>query len=98
LLQSRNGLSERFSACFAVGNLKSREFHPPQERAYADSGGTRDVFAPWFGKAGENSTVWESPSPKFIMGGSDEEKQWPRFGHHLDARIGLLTVLQRVSL
>jgi DNA modification methylase len=30
--------------------------------------------APWFGKAGENSTVWDSPSPKFIMGGSDEEK------------------------
>lgn len=27
-----------------------------------------------FGKAGENSTVWDSPSPKFIMGGSDEEK------------------------
>jgi DNA modification methylase len=26
------------------------------------------------GKAGENSTVWASPSPKFIMGGSDEEK------------------------
>jgi DNA modification methylase len=30
--------------------------------------------APWFGKAGENSTVWDSASPKFIMGGSDEEK------------------------
>jgi DNA modification methylase len=30
--------------------------------------------APWFGKAGENSTIWASPSPKFIMGGSDEEK------------------------
>jgi DNA modification methylase len=30
--------------------------------------------APWFGKAGENSTIWVSPSPKFIMGGSDEEK------------------------
>jgi hypothetical protein len=30
--------------------------------------------APWFGKAGENSTVWDSPSPKFIMGGSDEDK------------------------
>jgi DNA modification methylase len=30
--------------------------------------------APWFGKAGENSTIWDSPSPKFIMGGSDEEK------------------------
>lgn len=30
--------------------------------------------APWFGKAGENSTIWSSPSPKFIMGGSDEDK------------------------
>ena len=30
--------------------------------------------APWFGKAGENSTIWEVPSPKFIMGGSDEAK------------------------
>jgi DNA modification methylase len=34
----------------------------------------RKKNAPWFGKAGENSTVWDSPSPKFIMGGSAEEK------------------------
>src|SRR5579863_8294891 len=34
----------------------------------------RKKNAPWFGKAGENATVWDSPSPKFIMGGSDEEK------------------------
>ena len=34
----------------------------------------RKVNAPWFGKAGENSTIWASPSPKFIMGSSDEEK------------------------
>jgi DNA modification methylase len=34
----------------------------------------RKKNAPWFGKAGENSTIWESPSPKFIMVGSDEEK------------------------
>src|SRR5258706_3304549 len=34
----------------------------------------RKKNAPWFGKAGENSTVWDSASPKFIMGGSDEEK------------------------
>jgi DNA modification methylase len=34
----------------------------------------RKKNAPWFGKAGENSTIWESPSPKFIMGGSGEEK------------------------
>jgi hypothetical protein len=32
---------------------------------------TREVLD---GKAGENSTIWASPSPKFIMGGSDEEK------------------------
>ncbi len=34
----------------------------------------RKKNAPWYGKAGENSTIWASPSPKFIMGGSDEEK------------------------
>jgi DNA modification methylase len=34
----------------------------------------RKKNAPWFGRAGENSTIWDSPSPKFIMGGSDEEK------------------------
>src|ERR1039457_1314679 len=34
----------------------------------------RKKNAPWFGQAGDNSTVWDSPSPKFIMGGSDEEK------------------------
>ena len=34
----------------------------------------RKKNAPWYGKPGENSTVWDSPSPKFIMGGSREEK------------------------
>lgn len=34
----------------------------------------RKKNAAWYGKAGENSTIWDSPSPKFIMGGSDEEK------------------------
>ncbi|HEY6344436.1 MAG TPA: DNA methyltransferase [Bryobacteraceae bacterium] len=34
----------------------------------------RKKNAPWYGKAGENSTIWSSPSPKFIMGGSDEDK------------------------
>ena len=34
----------------------------------------RKKNAPWFGKPGENSTVWDSASPKFIMGGSGEEK------------------------
>jgi DNA modification methylase len=34
----------------------------------------RKKNARWFGKAGENSTIWASPSPKFLMGGSKEEK------------------------
>lgn len=34
----------------------------------------RKKKAPWFGKAGENSTIWRCPSPKFIMGGSKEDK------------------------
>lgn len=34
----------------------------------------RKKNAPWFGKTGEHSTIWDSPSPKFIMGGSDEDK------------------------
>jgi DNA modification methylase len=34
----------------------------------------RKKNAPWYGKPGENTTVWDSPSPKFIMGSSDEEK------------------------
>jgi DNA modification methylase len=34
----------------------------------------RKKNAPWYGKAGANSTIWSSPSPKFIMGGSPEEK------------------------
>jgi DNA modification methylase len=33
----------------------------------------RKINAPWYGKPGENSTMWSSPSPKFIMGGSDDE-------------------------
>jgi DNA modification methylase len=34
----------------------------------------RKKNAPWYGKAGENRTIWDSPSPKFSMGGSGEEK------------------------
>src|SRR5208283_5891765 len=34
----------------------------------------RKKNAPWYGKAGENTTIWESSSPKFIMGGSGEDK------------------------
>src|SRR5579862_9866777 len=46
----------------------------------------RKPKAPWFGKAGENSTIWESPSPKFIMGGSDEDK----FDHPTQKPIELM--------
>jgi DNA modification methylase len=34
----------------------------------------RKKNACWYGKPGENSTIWVSPSPKFIMGASDEAK------------------------
>jgi DNA modification methylase len=34
----------------------------------------RKKNAPWYGKAGANTTVWTSPSPKFLMGGSGEDK------------------------
>src|ERR1700730_14628694 len=46
----------------------------------------RKKNAPWFGKAGENSTIWDSPSPKFIMGGSDEAK----FDHPTQKPIALI--------
>jgi ParB-like nuclease domain len=34
----------------------------------------RKKNAPWYGKPGANSTIWTSPSPKFIMGGAGEDK------------------------
>lgn len=34
----------------------------------------RKKNAPWYGKPGENSTIWSVPSPKFIMNNSKEEK------------------------
>ena len=46
----------------------------------------RKKNAPWFGKAGENSTIWDSPSPKFLMGGSDEAK----FDHPTQKPISLM--------
>jgi DNA modification methylase len=46
----------------------------------------RKKNAPWYGKAGKNSTVWSSPSPKFIMGGSDEEK----FDHPTQKPVDLM--------
>jgi DNA modification methylase len=46
----------------------------------------RKKNAPWFGKAGENATIWDSPSPKFIMGGSDESK----FDHPTQKPVDLM--------
>jgi DNA modification methylase len=46
----------------------------------------RKKNAPWYGKAGENSTIWNSPSPKFIMGGSNEEK----FDHPTQKPVALM--------
>jgi len=46
----------------------------------------RKPKAPWYGKAGENSTIWASPSPKFIMGGSDETK----FDHPTQKPVDLM--------
>jgi len=34
----------------------------------------RKKNARWYGKPGQNSTIWSYPSPKFMRGGSDEEK------------------------
>ena len=46
----------------------------------------RKKNAPWFGKAGQNSTIWVSASPKFIMGGSDEDK----FDHPTQKPVDLM--------
>jgi len=46
----------------------------------------RKKNAPWFGKPGENSTIWVSASPKFIMGGSDEDK----FDHPTQKPVDLM--------
>jgi DNA modification methylase len=34
----------------------------------------RKKNAPWLGKAGKCSTIWDAESPKFIMGSKEEEK------------------------
>jgi len=56
----------------------------------------RKKNAPWYGKAGENSTIWASPSPKFIMGGSDEEK----FDHPTQKPVALMRrpILNHIKL
>ena len=46
----------------------------------------RKKNAPWYGKPGKNSTIWSAPSPKFIMGGSNEEK----FDHPTQKPVALM--------
>jgi DNA modification methylase len=46
----------------------------------------RKPNAAWFGKPGQNSTIWDSPSPKFILGGSGEEK----FDHPTQKPVALM--------
>ena len=46
----------------------------------------RKKNAPWFGEAGKNSTIWNCPSPKFIIGGSKEAK----FDHPTQKPIELM--------
>jgi DNA modification methylase len=37
----------------------------------------RKKNAPWYGKPGENSTIWVSPSPKFITGSAEDKYDHP---------------------
>src|ERR1700733_10149575 len=53
----------------------------------------RKKNAPWFGKAGENTTIWDSPSPKFIMGGSDEDK----FDHPTQKPVELMSAARSAA-
>ncbi len=46
----------------------------------------RKKNAPWYGKAGENTTIWNAISPKMIMGGSDEQK----FDHPTQKPVALM--------
>lgn len=46
----------------------------------------RKKKAAWFGKPGENTTIWDAASPKMIMGGSEEEK----FDHPTQKPVDLM--------
>jgi DNA modification methylase len=46
----------------------------------------RKKNAPWYGKAGENATVWSAVSPKFIFSGSDE----PKYDHPTQKPVELM--------
>ncbi len=64
----------------------------------------RKKNAPWFGKAGQNSTIWNSPSPKFNhgwIGRGEVRSSYPKTGRvdaaadpepHQTWRIGVRTV------
>jgi DNA modification methylase len=58
----------------------------PDEETPAQAIAALDAQSPWFGKPGENSTIWDSPSPKFIMSGSDEDK----FDHPTQKPVALM--------
>jgi DNA modification methylase len=47
----------------------------------------RKKNAPWFGKAGENATVWDAASPKFIFGGTGAED---KFDHPTQKPVELM--------
>jgi len=63
------------SRSFLRGCLRCGRKHICPRCAFRTDGSLhRTCSDSWLSKAGENSTIWNSPSPKFIMGGSDEEK------------------------
>jgi hypothetical protein len=57
---------------FNAGEIDGLLAIPDEERANATPPVPENPV--WYGKAGENSTIWASPSPKFVIGGSDETK------------------------
>jgi hypothetical protein len=63
------GYSDRTASCVATPRPRTLYWFQHEPCWFV-----RKKNAPWFGKAGENSTIWNSPLPKFIMGSSDEEK------------------------
>jgi len=90
------GSPVRFStACCATGSCtisrssgtsNGRCSPEPTTGSYEPCWYVRKINAAWYGQPGENSTIWASPSPKFIMGGSDETK----FDHPTQKPIELM--------
>jgi DNA modification methylase len=48
----------------------------------------RKKNAPWFGSPGENSTIWDAVSPKFIFGGSAEGEE--KYDHPTQKPVALM--------